>query len=162
MVSLIKKGSQRHTLPISPESLQILLQFQTDFKILSEGKKIGDFVFTTEKNPNRAINTSSLTEELNEEFRKHDHFGKNVTTHSMRITMITDLLEHTPIERVKELIGHSSIGTTEAYKRGTITQEQLETMQKNLDKTRKTSFQEVVGAIEKTALISYKNNRFKV
>lgn len=60
-----------------------------------------------------------MTEELNEEFRKHDHFGKNVTTHSMRITMITDLLEHTPIERVKELIGHSSIGTTEAYKRGT-------------------------------------------
>lgn len=103
-----------------------------------------------------------MTEELNEEFRKHDHFGKNVTTHSMRITMITDLLEHTPIERVKELIGHSSIGTTEAYKRGTITQEQLETMQKNLDKTRKTSFEEVVGAIEKTALISYKNNRFKV
>ena len=57
-------------------------------------------------------------------------------THSFRATIITELLETTPIQVVKDIIGHRSIKTTVQYNRNKVTEQQLYKVLNNIDKTR--------------------------
>lgn len=50
------------------------------------------------------------------------HLGKNIRSHSFRISVVSDLLEHgVPIHQVKELIGDKNISSTMRYSRDAIT-----------------------------------------
>ncbi len=49
---------------------------------------------------------------------------KHIRTHSFRATLITELLKSTPIDEVKEVIGHKDISSTLEYKRSRLSQKQ--------------------------------------
>ena len=47
-------------------------------------------------------------------------FSKHIRTHTFCASIITYFLKSTPIDVVKEIVGHKDIKTTLQYKRGNI------------------------------------------
>jgi len=92
------------------------------------------YFFTTQSRLDKPINRSSFDHELNLILAKaSEKFSKHLRTHSFRASMITDFLKSTPIDIVKEIVGHKDIGTTLQYKRGGIDAIQMKSVLKKLD-----------------------------
>ena len=62
-------------------------------------------------------------------------FRKHIWTHSFRATLITNYLQKTPIDIVKDVIGHKDIKSTALYKTSKLDREQFQKVLKELDKT---------------------------
>ena len=137
VIPLIKKGNDRHLIELSVKGLSLFQEHEKDFKTLCKDKKLTNYVFTTEFNINKAISRESFDRELNSILKKASlDFGKHLRTHSFRATFITDLLKSTPIDDVKEFIGHRDIETTLTYKRSRLSEEKIKEVLIHLDKTR--------------------------
>lgn len=70
-------------------------------------------LFTTQVCFSKSIDRTSLEKELNAALTKaSEMFRKHIRTHSFRATLITNYLQRTPIDIVKDVIGHRDIKTT--------------------------------------------------
>lgn len=133
-IPLIKRGDKRHNIVLSEKSRQWLKQHSTNFTLLMFDKERDSFFFTTQNRSDKPINRSSFDHELNQILAKaSDIFSKHLRTHSFRASIITDFLKSTPIDVVKEIVGHKDIGTTLQYKRGNIEKIQMKSVLKKLD-----------------------------
>ena len=137
-ISLIKKGSARHKITLGEQGLELLNSFSKDLKILCKDKSVSDRLFTSKDNFSKPIARQTFDEELNKVLIEVSSLtGKHIRTHSYRASLITDLLiSKVPIDEVKEIIGHSDIKSTLTYKRSRLTDGQVESINKTLDKTR--------------------------
>ena len=139
VVPLNKGGDPRHALALSSAGKKLLNQHLPDFARLMTDKDGTHPFFTTQIQLDKPINRSSFDNELNNVLKKASlHLHKHIRTHSFRATIITDLLETTPIQVVKDIIGHRSIKTTVQYNRNKVTEQQLQHVLNNIDKTRAT------------------------
>jgi len=143
-IPLNKGGDPRHALALSPNGKKMLNQHLPDFSKLMADKEGTHPLFTTQMQLEKPINRSSFDNELNHVLKKASlALHKHIRTHSFRATLITDLLETTPIQVVKDIIGHRSIKTTVQYNRNKITEPQLHKVLSHIDKTRKNESHEV-------------------
>nr|YP_006234314.1 hypothetical protein HusqMp73 [Phlegmariurus squarrosus]AEV55764.1 hypothetical protein HusqMp73 [Phlegmariurus squarrosus] len=135
---LNKGGDPRHALALSSVARKLLnQQHLPDFTQLMRDKEGIHPFFTTQVQFDKPINRSSFDDELNHVLKKASLLlHKHIRTHSFRATIITELLETTPIQVVKDIIGHRSIKTTVQYNRSKIDEQQLTKILNNIDKTR--------------------------
>jgi site-specific recombinase XerD len=127
-IPLIKGGPKRHKIQLSPEGEELLRMFDDDIEILKEGKPPEIPVFTVSMGTSKGarITRVNLDLELNAILRKSSIlFGKYFRTHSFRATFITDLLETSPLDVVKEVVGHLSVLSTMTYKQSTLSADRL-------------------------------------
>ena len=119
VISLIKGGSQRFPLILSPRGHKFLRAHSAELIKLMLDKSELDPFFTTQSCLTKSIDRTSFNKELNKVLTKASlEFGKHIRTHSFRATLITNYLDSTPIEQVQDLVGHRDIKTTAIYKRG--------------------------------------------
>ena len=118
LIDLVKGGHKNHQLQLTSESCQILKRYNNSFNKLMDNKKHDQHLFTTTVNDNKPINRCSFNTELNKVLIKGSNLlKKNIRTHSFRSSLITDCLKDTPIDIVKEFIGHKDINATLQYKK---------------------------------------------
>jgi site-specific recombinase XerD len=117
-ITLIKGGEKRFPLHLSPKGRHILRACMPDFIKLSKEKREDQPVFSPLNNPNKSLPRVNFDKELNSILAKaSEKLEKHIRTHSFRATIITDLLKSTPIDEVKDIIGHKAISSTLEYKR---------------------------------------------
>jgi site-specific recombinase XerD len=136
-LSLNKGGASRHSISLSFIGRKRLNNHLTDFTQLMRDKGGNDPLFTTQNQLNKPISRSSFDNELNQVLKKASlALDKNIRTHSFRATIISELLETTPIHVVKDFMGHRDIKTTVQYNRNKITQQQFNDILNSLEETR--------------------------
>lgn len=125
-IPLIKRGSNKHLLSLSQKGKQIIEKYHSSFLCLMADKNRDGFLFTLKVNLEKAIDRTSFDHEINNILIKASQvFHKHIRTHSFRASIITDFLKRTPIDVVKQVMGHKDIKTTFQYKRGSISEIQL-------------------------------------
>ncbi len=95
-------------------------------------------LFTTQAPFEKPIDTTSLDKDINSILTKaSEKVEEHIRIHPFRATIITNYLQETPIDRVKNMVGHKDIKTTALYKRSTVDKdcEKIRSVLKNLDKT---------------------------
>ena len=133
-IPLIKGGESRYPLRLSAKGRKMLLRFKDDSACLKQGKTADMHLFTANKEPQKPIARETFDKELNFILvQASAQFEKHLRTHSFRATFITQLLKYSPIDEVKELIGHKSVTTTMDYKRSRLTTRQMDKMLAKLD-----------------------------
>lgn len=136
-VDIIKKGEAQKEITISRLGRELIQQKYEDFSVLMNNKTNDDPLFTTQKVLNKPIHKTSLDKEVNEFLKTASlEQGKHFRSHSFRATLISDLLESQPLQRVARLIGHNQIGTTALYDREKLTKEQMVDVLHALDTSR--------------------------
>lgn len=136
-VTLNKGGKPRHTVGLSPQGKKMINQHFPNFARLMQDKTGNQFFFTTQIQLKKAINRSSFDNELNTVLKKvSQDRHKHIRTHSFRATIISELLETTPIHIVQEMLGHRNIKTTVQYNRNTVSDQKLSKILADMDKTR--------------------------
>lgn len=137
-IPLIKKGPSRHKIKLSANGLLFLNGFKQDFVVLCRNKQVSFALFSSIQDLENPRPRQHFDEELNKILREASvRCGKHLRTHSFRATFITDLLVSTPIDEVKEFIGHKDIKTTLTYKRTRLTEKSINLVLRNLDVSRK-------------------------
>lgn len=147
IISLIKKGNPRHALNIGSEGRKLLNKatINRDIEVLKGVKGPEEHLFTSQlkgKHGGSVISRELLDRELNLVLKEaSQRLGKHLRTHSFRATFITDLLESgVSIEKVKDIIGHTSIKSTSHYRRSFVSKKELATIMNNLAKANRASF----------------------
>jgi len=108
---IAKKGKKR-VIPINEETRQVLRSFIDSKTYFPEFSKPDRYLFLSihTNNPlstrdfQRIVKTYSITA-----------IGRSISPHTLRHTFATRLLKHTNIRVIQELLGHSSIQTTQIY-----------------------------------------------
>lgn len=128
-IQLIKGGEKRFPLRLSPKGRRLLLRFKQDFMKLAHNKTADAPLFTTAKDFTKPIARDNFDKELNQILTAASaQLQKHLRTHSFRATIITELLKSSPIDDVKEIIGHKSISSTLQYKRSRLQPRQMDKM----------------------------------
>src|SRR3569623_58194 len=128
-IQLIKRGEKRFPLRLSPKGRRLLLRFKEDFIKLAHNKTADAPLFTTAKDFTKPIARDNFDKELNQILTTASaQLQKHIRTHSFRATIITELLKTSPIDDVKEIIGHRSISSTLEYKRSRLQPRQMDKM----------------------------------
>ena len=128
-IQRIKGGEKRFPLRLSPKGRNFLLRFKDDFIKLSRNKKSDAPLFTAANDLTKVIAREIFDKELNQILAiASAQLEKHLRTHSFRATIITELLKTTPIDDVKEIIGHKSISSTIEYKRSRLQPRQMDKM----------------------------------
>lgn len=147
IVSLIKKGNPRHQLNIGAEGRKLLNKatINRDIEALKGVKGPEEDLFTSQiigKRGGSLVSRELLDRELNAILKEASQtFGKHIRTHSFRATFITDLLESgVSIEKVKDIIGHTSIRSTAYYRRSFVSKKELANIINNLAKANRSTF----------------------
>ena len=87
-----------------------------DDYINAEGKKVGEFLFTGRKGPNRCLTTRQYARLLSEWFANCGLDSRMFGTHSLRRTKATMIYKRTGnLRAVQLLLGHSKIESTVRY-----------------------------------------------
>lgn len=135
-IPLIKNGPPLFIIRLSYQGKVLVKKYHPLFMTLMLNKEPFMPLFTTQACFDKAINRTSLDKEINSVLTKaSEKLGKHIRTHSFRATIITNYLQRTPIEVVKDVIGHNDIKTTALYKRSKLDKEQFHRVLKELDKT---------------------------
>lgn len=133
-ISIIKRGNKNHPILLSKKSRILIKEHTINFTQLMRDKERDSFFFTTQTRLDKPISRSSFDAELNNVLVKASQtFNKHIRTHSFRASIITDFLKSTPVDIVKQIVGHKDIATTLQYKRGVIDQIQFKNILHNLD-----------------------------
>jgi len=109
-IPLIKRGSKKHLLSHSQRGKQIIEKYHASFLSLMADKNRDGFLFTLKVNLEKAIDRTSFDHEINNILIKASQvFHNHIRTHSFRASIITDFLKSTPIDVVKQVMGHKDI-----------------------------------------------------
>lgn len=117
---LIKGGPQRNLLFIGTKGKDILNTLNQECaQLITNQPDSNAPIFVTELEKQHPISKRNFNDQINRVLVKASAiFNKHLRSHSFRATLVTDLLENNvPIEKVREIMGHRSIGTTATYKR---------------------------------------------
>ena len=118
---LKSKANVKMKITPSKNVLKWLKKLQPELTIIFEKLKDNDLLYKTSR--------EHMTCRLNKFLKIHSlQYSKNVTSHSFRITIITNIIEHCGIETAKEVVGHASISSTQLYNRSNLnsnTQKQI-------------------------------------
>ena len=126
-ISLIKEGDQTFHLRLGAKGKQLLSGFLNKFVVISRGKESQKSLFTSHKDKDRVIARETFDRQLNVILTKAStQLEKHLRTHSFRATFVIDLLQFTPIEHVRQLVGHKDISSTLEYKRNTLQPRQVD------------------------------------
>jgi len=88
-------------------------KLQDDLEVLTSGKDINDYLFSSERGGRLAERTAQL---IFENGLRQAGIKKAATFHSLRHSFATHLLENgTDVRYVQELLGHANIRTTQIY-----------------------------------------------
>lgn len=135
-IPLIKKSSKRFLIKLSAKAKQFINHHYKLFYTLMINKQDDMPFFTTQVCFNKPIDRTSFEKKLNNVLTKASEiFRKHIRTHSFRATLITNYLERTPIDVVKDVIGHRDIKTPFLYKKSKLDKSQFQRVLKELDKT---------------------------
>lgn len=108
----IAKGGKKRDIPINDETRSLLKRFLS-FKF-DQGELSGAdrFLFITKftGKPLSSRDFQRIVKLLSIRF-----IGRSISPHTLRHTFATRLMKHTNLRVVQELLGHSSIQTTEIY-----------------------------------------------
>ncbi len=136
-LQITKNTSYQHPIQIDSNALNFLKKFEKDINILLEKKSLLNPVFTSSSVLTKALSRETLNKELNKVLEKASRsLGKNLKTHSLRASFITDLLKTTSIDEVQEFVGHSNINTTLLYKRTRLNNKEIHRVAENLSTVR--------------------------
>jgi site-specific recombinase XerD len=130
------KGGGVKKIVLGKESKKWFGLIQPEIECLTHDKELSDFLFTS-KQSKRSLSRQRFTEDLNEILKDFAwKSGKEMKTHSFRITLITELLRHTSIQKVKTIVGHKDIRTTELYNKDLLNEKDYYQAVQTLYKTR--------------------------
>lgn len=114
-IQISKKGGVRKIV-LGREAKKWFSNIEPEMILLTHNKSQADFLFCNKKGS--LISRQRFTEQLNDTLKLFTtQTGKELKTHSFRITLITELLQTFPIQEVQKIIGHRDIKTTEVYNR---------------------------------------------
>lgn len=132
-ITLNKRGDKRHRIELSAAGVTFINRLKKEFKKLSKGKTINQFIFTAQSDNSKPISRENYDKELNITLKEASVvLGKHLRTHSFRATFITDLLKSTPLHKVRDIIGHKDIKSTFTYSRGALTREHINKVMEDL------------------------------
>lgn len=108
----IAKGGRKRDIPITDETKSILKLFLTIKHDIGESVESGSHLFVSKytRNPLSSRDFQRIVKELSV-----FSIARSITPHTLRHTFATRLLKHTNLRVVQELLGHSSIQTTQIY-----------------------------------------------
>lgn len=137
-ISIIKGGPSRKLIYISKDGIDDLINHKNYLNYLLENRSIDSFVFFAQKNPEIPVNRANFDKQVNAVLQKASlKFKKNIRSHSMRATFVTDLLNaEISLEKVKEIVGHQSIVTTDKYRRSSFSKKKNKSILGKLQKIR--------------------------
>jgi site-specific recombinase XerD len=138
-IPLIKRGPQRHTICIGSAGRRALRDLEVEIKMLLEGQpnSNGPLLFS-QTDPEKALDKYNLNKQCNKVCVKAScRFDKYIRTHSFRASLITSILDkEVPIEKARDLIGHSDISTTAAYRRSRLTLHEMRSIVSSIQSAR--------------------------
>lgn len=121
VLPFIKRGNSRHLLKLSLHDIEILKNAEYQINLLCYNRKIGDPLFIGHGNRSikgAPLSSTFFTRTRNEVLmRVSASTGKNIRTHSSRVTRVSDMLESTDIRTVAQIMGHTSVTSTQVYDR---------------------------------------------
>lgn len=118
----IAKRSKKREIPITDETksiLKLFLLFKNDCGELTDSFS-PLFISRYTARPLSSRDFQRIVKELS-----ITSIGRSISPHTLRHTFATRLLKHTNLRVVQELLGHSSIQTTQIYTHVSITDSQL-------------------------------------
>lgn len=127
VISQIKGGDKRFSVVLATTQRNFLKEANEYFDIILEGKQDGDFAFSSKVDSQKALNRCNFNSEINKDLKTlSKKVGKNILSHSFRVTTINELLENDiSIDTVQKFIGHKNINTTLNYDRRRLTNEEI-------------------------------------
>lgn len=135
MLTIMGKGSKERIIPLSDIYIDnTYLKYIRIYFNLRMKLNIEDDAFFVSKNKKRV--TSRNFQNITKNYREKLNLDKKITPHKLRHTFATSLIKKDiDIRKVQELLGHSSISTTQIYTH--INNKDLEeTLNKTLDKNK--------------------------
>jgi integrase/recombinase XerD len=120
MIQIVQgKGKKDRVVPVGKVAAGYLAEYLKNVRPLLMKHQAHAVVFAA--NDGRPFDTHRLFY-LIKKYRAQAHLSDNITTHSLRHTCATEMLKGgANIRHVQELLGHSSIKTTQIYTRVVIT-----------------------------------------
>ena len=138
-VKIVGKGNKERLLPIGKKTVEILksyLEFRTE---LITKKKLTSYpsgLFLNRRG--QSISVRGVRKVMSQYIQTHN-FPKNISPHSLRHTFATHMLEAgADLRAIQEMLGHSSLSTTQKYTHLTIDR-LIETYDKAHPRARKES-----------------------
>lgn len=136
---IIKRGKENQLICIGNEGRKLLNELADDIGTLGQGQTedLGPFFFSP-LDPSKPINKFNFDKQINKVLKNYSaRTQKYIRTHSFRATFINDLLNQDhPIEKVKDVIGHKNITTTEIYRRSNVPQKELRKIINHIQRSR--------------------------
>ena len=115
-----KKGGIKKII-IGKECKQWLQLIKENIDLVIENKQEDNFLFTNKQQ--QVLSREQFTKDINKVLKEFaGHSGKQIKSHSFRITLITDLLKNSTLQEVRTIIGHQDIRTTDIYNRRFMTE----------------------------------------
>jgi len=109
----IGKGNKERVIPLGKKAIAGITRYLEVSRPKLLGKKEADYLFLSRFG--RKISRQSLWKMI-KKYAKQAHIKKPIKPHIMRHSFATHLLEHgADLRSVQEMLGHSSISTTQIY-----------------------------------------------
>ncbi len=108
----IGKNGKKREIPMNQETRKILYDYLAFKEGRSEPTNPNSFLFVS-RNNHRPLSNRDFQRIVKE--CSIGSIGRAITPHDLRHTFATRLLKHTNIRVIQELLGHSSIQTTQIY-----------------------------------------------
>lgn len=122
IINIVKNGPSKHPIVLTDNSLQLWRLCQPKIQRLCHHKTKMDYLFTgMHKLPHLPPSVDIVRRFLNKTLKEvSEELGLHIRTHSFRVSIITDLLENSPIHSVQKVIGHTNIQSTVTYSKNTV------------------------------------------
>ncbi len=113
IVRVMGKGSKERIVPINDYAIDALTNYIKNYRPLLVKKDINNYIFLN--NHGKKMTRQAVFKIIKSECLKKN-IKKDISPHTLRHTFATHLLNHgADLRAIQELLGHSSISTTQIY-----------------------------------------------
>lgn len=120
---ILHKTNRAHTCRLSVRGIQKLKELRTEIDFLVKTEKFKYLFGKTQP-----LGRKTLIRAINDDIRatcELCQIPQTITSHSFRISMVSRLLNVTPVQNVAEIMGHADIRTTMLYSRYRLTKSKI-------------------------------------